>query len=139
MPQLRDIGVKIRAAIAIVAVWALTFGAAMSGGAAASATDTVVRNSGPGGLFACFKRHVTQHEPSQPDAGGKSSPGGAAGQHHCPCCLAAGAAAAVLPARIPALAEPRPEPRRAPRVVSASPALARAPPPSINGARAPPA
>ena len=37
MSQLRDIGVRLRAAIAIVAVWALMFSVSASGAAAADA------------------------------------------------------------------------------------------------------
>jgi hypothetical protein len=102
MSQLRDISVKLRAAIAIVAVFALAFSASVTG--AASASDVTFRSKSAvsGGLFACFKRHVTQRADV---ASEKAAPeGNHAGKHHCPCCLAASSAAAVLPTRMPAAA-----------------------------------
>lgn len=97
MSQLRDIAGKFRAAIAIVAVWALMFSVSASGAAAAVASDTSFQNAAPGGLFACFKRHMTQRA----DAASEKAPDGQrSGMHHCPMCLAAHAAAAVLPDRL---------------------------------------
>jgi hypothetical protein len=100
MSHWRDIGGKIRAAIAIVAVWALMFNVAASN-AAAGPADLVFKNNAQAsaGLFACFKRHVTQRADA---AGGKAPGSNHAGKHRCPCCLAASAAAAVLPERVAA-------------------------------------
>jgi hypothetical protein len=83
-----------------VAAWALMVSVAASGAAAASATDIVFRNDDAAGvgLFACFKRHMTQHADAA-DAG-KASEGQKSAKHHCPCCLAAHTAAAVLPERL---------------------------------------
>ncbi|MGJ0393201.1 MAG: DUF2946 family protein [Methylocystis sp.] len=135
MPQLRNIGQRLRAAIAIVAVWALMFGVSASGAAAASASDTVfTTNNNSVGLFACFKRHVTQRA----DATDKAPASNHAGKHLCPCCLAASMAAAVLPERLAPIAGPS----RAREPVSYYSATRPAPDnglsPSINGARAPP-
>jgi hypothetical protein len=105
MSQLQNLSVKLRAAIAIVAVFALAFSASATG--AASATDIVLKNKSfvSGGLFACFKRHVTQRAEAPDAASEKAAPeGNHAGKHHCPCCLVASSAAAVLPARMPAAA-----------------------------------
>jgi hypothetical protein len=136
MSQLRDIGGKLRAAIAIVAVWSLMFSVSASGAAAAAASDTSFKNAPSGGLFACFKRHMTQRA----DSGGEKAPDGQnAGKHHCPLCLAAHTAAAVIPDRLSAPAEllRTPPSRIAPPVQSA-----REPEGlslrSAHGARAPP-
>lgn len=97
MSQFCDIGVKLRAAIAVVTVWALMFGVSASGAAAAVASDTSFRQEASSGLFACFKRHMTQRA----DAANEKAPEGqGAVQHHCPLCLAAHTAAAVLPDRL---------------------------------------
>ncbi|MGJ0507538.1 MAG: hypothetical protein ACR652_10440 [Methylocystis sp.] len=106
MSQSRDISLRIRAAIALVVAWALMFSVAASGAAAASATDIVFKNNGAQsvGLFACFKRHMTQRA----DAASldKAPEGQKSARHHCPCCLAAHTAAAVLPARLATPAAP---------------------------------
>lgn len=99
MSQLRDLGGKLRAAIAIAAVWALIFSLSASSAIASNPPD-VAYKSGPqasAGLFACFKRHMTQRADIARDKAPQSDH---AGKHRCPCCLAAGAAAAVLPARV---------------------------------------
>jgi hypothetical protein len=137
MSQLRDIGVKLRAAIAIVAVWALMFSVSASGAAAADASDLSFRNQAPaGGLFACFKRHMTQRADA---AGEKSSDSRHGGKHHCPLCLAAHTAAAVVPDRLSAPAERL----LAPPLRVTPPATAAREPKSLalrsaHGARAPP-
>jgi hypothetical protein len=137
MSQLRDIGFRLRAAIAIVAVWALMFGASASGAAAADVSDLAFRNPAQAeGLFACFKRHMTQRADA---AGEKSSENRSGGKHHCPLCLAAHAAAAVLPGRLAAPAELL----RAPPLRITPPATAAREPESLalrsaHGARAPP-
>lgn len=137
MSHLRAISSRIRATIAVLAVWAMVFGMASSGAAAANATDLVYKNNAfSGGLFACFKRHMTQHgdfaNEKAPDH--NSSKG-----HHCPCCLAAHAAAALLPERVPAIARPA-SPAWAP--ISYRAVSNRAPEnflsQTANGARAPP-
>lgn len=137
MSHMRDIGERIRVAIVIAAVWALMFGVSASGAAVAGATDTVLKNNDKTavGLFACFKRHMTQRA----DAASDKAPGtDYAGKHHCPCCLAASMAAAVLPERL----APVTRPLQAQRPVSYSVAVTFArdgcSSPSINGARAPP-
>ena len=96
MSQLRDIGDRLRATIAIIAVWALMFSVSASG-AAAVESGVSFQNSASGGLFACFKQHMTQRA----DAVGEKAPDSQhAGKHHCPMCLAAHTATAVLPDRI---------------------------------------
>jgi Protein of unknown function (DUF2946) len=136
MSQLRDIGVSLRAAFAVVAVWALMFSMSASSAAAVGASDAgasvQVQN---GGLFACFKRHMTQRA----DATGKAPDGRHAGRHHCPHCLAAHTAAAVLPDRLSTPAELL----RAPPQRVAPPATTARQPESValrsaHGARAPP-
>jgi hypothetical protein len=115
------------------------FSVAASGAAASSATDVVFKNNNYPvgvGLFACFKRHVTQRA----DAGADKAPESHhAGKHHCPCCLAASMAAAVLPERLVAPVS-GPLVREGP--VSYLSLAAFTPescsPASINGARAPP-
>lgn len=137
MSQLRDIGVKLRAAIAIVAVWALMFSVSASGAASAAASDTSLRDAPNNGLFACFKRHMTQRA----DAAGEKAPDSQnSGKHHCPLCLAAHTAAAVLPDRLSAPAERL----QAPPSRIAPPARSASDPESLSlrsahGARAPPA
>jgi len=138
MSQLRDMGGKLRAAIAIVAVWALMFGVSVTTAATASAADVVARSDGAvsAGLFACFKRHMTQRA----DAASEKAPQtNHAGKHHCPCCLAASAAVAVLPARVAAgpahFAAPKPVFYLASVGVAATNDSSR----SAHGARAPPA
>ncbi len=136
MPQCRNIGERLRAAIAIVAVWALMFSVSASGAAAASAAETVfANNNNPVGLFACFKRHVTQRADAATD---KAPASNHAGKHLCPCCLAASMAAAVLPERPAPIAGPL----LAHQPASYQPAAWVAPDSgvtsSINGARAPP-
>jgi hypothetical protein len=138
MSQLRLIGVRVRVAIAIVTVWALMFGASMTGAATANATDAVLKSGDAvsGGSFACFKRHMTQRA----EASGKASPeGGHAGKHHCPCCLAAAAVAAVLPTRVAAGVASVPAPRRVFYLVENSDAPENLSSRSAHGARAPPA
>ncbi|WP_457798750.1 DUF2946 family protein [Methylocystis sp. S23] len=138
MSQLRDIGLKIRAAIAIVAVWALMFGVSVTGAATASATDVALkRNSAvSGGLFACFKRHLTQR--ADADAGDKAPAEKHGGKHHCPCCLAASAGAALLPERIATGAGPVPSPKPVFYCVASGDALENVSSRSAHGARAPP-
>lgn len=106
MSQSRDISRLLRAAIVIVAAWALMVSVAASGAAAASASDVVFRNDGATGvgLFACFKRHMTQRADAA--EAGKAPEGQKSAKHHCPCCLAAQSAAAVLPERLSAPAAP---------------------------------
>jgi hypothetical protein len=137
MSQLRDIADKLRAALGVVVVWALMFGVSASGAAAADASDLAFRNAPQtGGLFACFKRHMTQRA----DAADEKAPDSRhAGKHRCPLCLAAHTAAAVLPDRLSSTAEllRRPPSRIAP------PATAAREPESLalrsaHGARAPP-
>jgi hypothetical protein len=141
MSQLRDISGKLRAAIAIVVVFALAFGASATG--AASATDVALKSksSVSGGLFACFKRHVTQRTDTPIEAASaKPAPeGDHAGKHHCPCCLAASSATAVLPARAPAAAarRPTPEPVFYAELTVGAPKAASSR--CAHGARAPPA
>lgn len=137
MSHMQDIGERIRVAIVIAAVWALMFGVSASGAAAAGASDIILKNNDKAGvgLFACFKRHMTQHA----DAASDKAPGtDNAGKHHCPCCLAATMAAAVLPERL----APVSRPLRAQTPVSYCVIATFAPDgyssPSINGARAPP-
>jgi hypothetical protein len=139
MSQLDDILRRLRAAIAIVVMWALMFGVSAAGAAAADANDAVLKNndSGSVGLFACFKRHMTQRGDA---AGEKSDQKHDAAKHRCPCCLAAHwAAAAVLPARLGAAAPLPPVPVR----VAPFAATTHRPPGVAfhyaNGARAPPA
>lgn len=137
MSHMRDIGERIRVAIVIAAVWALMFGVSASGAAAASAADIILKNNDKAGvgLFACFKRHMTQRA----DAASDKAPGtDHAGKHLCPCCLAASVAAAVLPERL----APVLRPLQAQTPVSYCLVAPSAPDgyssPSINGARAPP-
>lgn len=139
MSQLRLIGVRIRVAIAIVTVWALMFGASMTGVATANAADVVLKSNSAasGGLFACFKRHMTQRADA---TGDKASPeGDHAGKHHCPCCLAAASVAAVLPSRVAAGIASFPAPRPIFYVVESSDAREHLSSRSAHGARAPPA
>ncbi|WP_442755173.1 DUF2946 family protein [Methylocystis sp. JAN1] len=140
MSQLRNIGLKLRPAIAIVAVWALMFSVAMSSAATVSATDVVAKSNGAvsGGLFACFKRHMTQRADAASD---KAAPEGnpTSGKHHCPCCLAAASVAAVLPARAAAGAAAFPAPKPVFYVVENSDAPKNVSSRSAHGARAPPA
>lgn len=139
MSQWRHISGRIRAAIAVVAMWSLMFGVSAAGAAAASAADPVFRNNGAasGGLFACFKRHMTQRAEA---AGAEKAPEGqGSARHHCPCCLAAHAAAAVLPER---LATPARPPRAAPSQIRRLSFTAHEPESvgfrAAHGARAPP-
>jgi hypothetical protein len=139
MSQLRLIGVRIRVAIAIVTVWASMFGASMSSVATANATDAVLKSGGAanGGLFACFKRHMTQRADATSD---KTSPeGDHAGKHHCPFCLAAASVPAVLPSRVAAGVASFPAPRQVFYVVENSDAREHLSSRSAHGARAPPA
>jgi len=138
MSQLRDISVKLRAAIAIVAVWSLMFSVSASCAVAADASDVILKNGAAtsGGLFACFKRHMTQRAEA---ANEKAPAGQSSGKHHCPLCLAAHTAPAVLAARLssPAIRLAAPSSRVAP------PALTTRAPESLalrsaHGARAPP-
>ncbi len=138
MSQLRPISSGIRAAIAVVVVWALMFGVATSGAAAASAADVSLRNgpNGGAGLFACFKRHMTQRVDVADE---KSSDRQPVSKRHCPdCCLAAQAVAAVLPERLSTIARPS----QAPQPVAYLDATSREPESfssrTVNGARAPP-
>ncbi len=137
MSQLRHISRSIRAVIAIAAAWALMFSISASGAGAAAATDIVFKNNSSAnvGLFACFKRHMTQR--GDP-VGEKTSPGQGAAKHHCPCCLAAHTAAAVLPQRLATPAAPL----RAPIPICVLTATAHEPESlafhSAHGARAPP-
>ncbi len=137
MSHLRDIGERIRVAIVIAAVWALMFGVSASGAAAASATDIILKNNDKVGvgLFACFKRHMTQHADAASD---KAPATDYAGKHHCPCCLAATMAAAVLPERLAPVMRPLQAERPVSYSVAATFARDGCSSPSINGARAPP-
>jgi hypothetical protein len=138
MSQLDDILRRLRAAIAIVVMWALMFGVSAAGAAAADANDFVLKNNDARsvGLFACFKRHMTQRGDA---AGERSDQRQDAAKHHCPCCLAAHSAAAVLPTRLGASAPPPLAPVR----VAPFAATTHRPPGVAfhyaNGARAPPA
>ncbi|WP_363350251.1 DUF2946 family protein [Methylocystis echinoides] len=137
MSQLRHISRRIRAVIAVIAVWGLMFSVSASGAAAANATDLIFKNNAAahGGLFACFKRHMTQRADS---IGEKARHGQDSTKHQCPCCLAAHSAAAVLPHR---LATPV-APNRAPTRIQLLAATAYEPESvafhSAHGARAPP-
>ncbi|PPD42659.1 MAG: hypothetical protein CTY15_11910 [Methylocystis sp.] len=138
MSQLGDIAVRLRAAISIVLVWALMFGVSVSAAAAAIADDAVLKNNNPSGigLFACFKRHMTQRVDVAAD---KTHDGQSSGKrHHCPCCLAATNAPAVLPDRIDAAAHPAPAPIRIGFVAETEIVTRRAQTGAANGARAPP-
>jgi hypothetical protein len=135
MSQLRAISSGIRSAIAVVAVWGLMLGVAASGAAAANAANPSSETSASGGLFACFKRHMTH----QTDVAGEKTPERQSKKHHCPdCCLAAHAAAAVLPARLATIARPS----QAPQPIAYLAATSREPESfssrTVNGARAPP-
>jgi hypothetical protein len=138
MSQLRDIASNLRGALAVVVVWALMFGVSASGATADDASDLAFRNAPqPGGLFACFKRHMTQRA----DAANEKAPDSRhSGKHHCPLCLAAHTAAAVLPVRLSSPAEML---RAPPPLRIAPPATAAREPESLaqrsaHGARAPP-
>ncbi|QGM96886.1 hypothetical protein [Methylocystis parvus] len=137
MSQLRDISGKIRAAIAIVAVWALMFNVAASNAAIANPANLVFKNNAQAsaGLFACFKRHVTQRADA---AGGKAPGSNHAGKHRCPCCLAASAAAAVLPERVAAAAGRIPVPKPVHYFVAGGAAPKNNSSRYAHGARAPP-
>ncbi len=138
MSQFRNIGGGMREAIVVFVVWALMFGVSISGAASASAEDAAFRNGAPAGvgLFACFKRHVTQRA----DAATEKAPEGHSSNyhHHCPCCLAATATAAVLPERAAALALRAPSPITISFVVEATREPGVAQSRSAHGARAPP-
>ena len=138
MSQSVDISSRIRAAIAIMVVWALMFGVSASGAATASATDFVFKNNDPAsvGLFACFKRHMTQR--ADPASAGKAQDGQKSAKHHCPCCLAAHTAAAVLPARLASFAAPRAAPTRICRLAQTTHEPKGAGSRVAHGARAPP-
>jgi hypothetical protein len=138
MSHFGRISVRLRAAIAIVAIWALTFAAAASGAATANATDVVFKSDATAGmgLFACFKRHMTQRADVQTEKAPQTNP---VGKAHCSCCLAASAAAAVLPPRVPALTRAAPAPRPVFYCALAPDAPKNSSSRSINGARAPPA
>lgn len=138
MSQLRNMGVNMRAAIAFVAAWALMFSVATTGAVAASANDIVLKNSGAArvGLFACFKRHMTQGAAAEDE---KTSEKQGSRSHHCPCCLAAHAAAAVLPDRTDVGIRSTAPPARFNHVVVPSRAPASVALRAVNGARAPPA
>jgi hypothetical protein len=140
MSQLRHISSNLRAALAVVAIWMLMFSAVTSGSAAAYAGDPVYRDNASAsvGLFACFKRHMTQRADAPNE---KAPPGHANKGHHCPdCCLVAQAVAAVLPERVATVARPLtapPSPICYLAESSRSPESAHAR--AVNGARAPPA
>lgn len=107
MSQLRAICRRMSAAIKLVVVLALLLGVSASG-AAAAAPDPGFTKDQPqsAGLFACFKRHMTQHA----DAAGaeKAREGHKNLKHPCPsCCLAAHGVFAVLPSRVATPAAPR--------------------------------
>jgi hypothetical protein len=110
MSQSVGISSRIRAAIAMMVVWALMFSVSASGAATAAATDFVFKNNNSAsvGLFACFKRHMTQRVDAASADKAQDEQKGAS--HHCPCCLAAHTAAAVLPARLATPAPPRAAP-----------------------------
>jgi hypothetical protein len=138
MSHMRDIGQRIRATIAIVAVWALMFSVTASGASAVGAADIVFKNNNnPAGvgLFACFKRHVTQRADSTTD---KSPAGDHAGKHLCPCCLAASVAPAVLPERLALATDATLAPETISYPSAATSARDGGLSPFINGARAPP-
>lgn len=139
MSQLRLIGVRMRMAIAIVTVWALAFGASMTGAATANEADLVLKSGGApvGGLFACFKRHMTQRAGATSDRAAPQDDG--VGKHHCPCCLAAASVAAVLPSRMAAGPATFPAPKPVFYSVENSDAPKNVSSRSANGARAPPA
>lgn len=137
MSQLRHISRRIRAAIAVIAVVALAFSISASGATAVQASDIAFKNdnSASVGLFACFKRHMTQRADT---VGDKAPERQGAIKHLCPCCLAAHAAAAVLPSRLATPAAPL----RAPTRLYLLAATAHEPESvafhSSHGARAPP-
>lgn len=137
MSQSHVIRGKLREIITIIAVLSLMFSVSFSAAAAASASDLVVRSDGTAGvgLFACFKHHMTQRADATTD---KTKDTKSAGKHHCPCCLAAQAAAAVLPERLPIFAAPVASSTRVDYLADASDAPRLVPDRRANGARAPP-
>ncbi|MCC3245555.1 hypothetical protein LG047_09510 [Methylocystis sp. WRRC1] len=139
MSQGRDISDRLRAAIAVVAIWSLMFSVVTSGAVNASAATFALRNNAAAsvGLFACFKRHMTHHA----DAAGEAAPEKRTStDRHCPdCCLAAHAGAAVLPERLATVVRPAPAAAPVAYRVATSREPKSVPPPRVNGARAPPA
>ncbi len=136
MSQRRETGGVWRAAVAVVAVVTLLFSVSASGADAANATEIVARSHSATGLFACFKHRVTQRGDTVGDKAPDSQHGAA---HHCPCCLAAHGATAVLPTRLSTFAPPLPTPSW----IAYLPATAHEPDSvasrAANWARAPPA
>jgi hypothetical protein len=137
MSQWRETVGVWRAAVAVVAVVTVLFSVSASGADAANASGIVARShSATGGLFACFKHRVTQRGDTVGDKAPDSQHGAA---HHCPCCLAAHGATAVLPTRLSTFAPPLPTPSW----IAYLPATAHEPDSvasrAANWARAPPA
>jgi hypothetical protein len=128
----------LRAAIAVVVACALMFSVSAAGAAVASETDFTLKNNGSasGGLFACFKRHMTQRAAAA--SADKAQDGQKSAKHHCPCCLAAHQAAAVLPSRVatPAVLRVAPSPLYRLTFTACEPEGVRSR--AAHGARAPP-
>jgi len=121
-----------------MAAWALMFSVMTSGAAAASSDTFVLKNNGAAsvGLFACFKRHMTQHAATTDE---KAPEKRSAGNRHCPeCCLVALGGAAVLPERIAKVARPVPTPAPAFDLATTYDEPKSAHSGAVNGARAPP-
>jgi hypothetical protein len=139
MSQLRVLSRHISATITLAVVLALLFGVAASGTAAASAPDPAFRNdpSASAGLFACFKRHMTQRvDLANAD---RAQDGHKNAKHPCPsCCLAAHGAVAVLPSRVATPASPRVSPSPLYRLSLTAHEPEGAGTRAAHGARAPP-
>jgi hypothetical protein len=138
MSHSRDITRALRAALAIVVACALMFSVSAAGAAVASETDFTIKNNGSAsvGLFACFKRHMTQRADAA--SADKAQDGQKNAKHHCPCCLAAHQSAAVLPDRAapPALLRAAPSPLYQRAFMAREPEGVRSR--AAHGARAPP-
>lgn len=138
MSQSRHISRALRAAVAIVVACALMFSVSAAGAAVASETEITVKTDGSAsvGLFACFKRHMTQRADGA--SADRTQDGQKSAKPHCPCCLAAHTAAAVLPARLATPAAPRAAPSPIYRLWSTAHAPEGAGSRAAHGARAPP-
>lgn len=143
MSHARVISSSFRAAVAVAVTWALTFGLVVSGSASMRNFSNGISRSGAQamniaaetGAFACV-RHTAADATKDSSSPGDNGRRG----HNCPdCCLAAHAAAAVLPERIATAMRPV---AVADRPVHYAAALAQEPESllsrSVNGARAPP-
>jgi hypothetical protein len=138
MSQSRHISRALRAAIAILVAWALMFSVSAAGAAVASETEVSIKNNGSTslGLFACFKRHMTQRADGA--SADKAQDDQKSAKPHCPCCLAAHTAAAVLPTRLATPAAPRAAPLPIYRLSFTAHAPEGAGSRAAHGARAPP-